>query len=54
VQTRPGERIAWFAGFAPSRAPEVIVTVLVPGRSGAEAAAPVAGQALKAYFAGAV
>lgn len=52
VQTRPGERIAWFAGFAPSRAPEVVVTVLVPGRSGAEAAAPVAAQALKAYFAG--
>lgn len=54
VQTRPGERIAWFAGFAPSRAPEVVVTVLVPGRSGAEAAAPIAGQVLKAYFAGVV
>jgi cell division protein FtsI/penicillin-binding protein 2 len=54
VQTERGERIAWFAGFAPSRAPDVVVTVLVPGRSGAEAAAPIAGQILKAHFAGAV
>jgi penicillin-binding protein 2 len=54
VQTRPGEHIAWFAGFAPSRAPQVVVTVLVPGRSGAEAAAPIAGQILESYFAGVV
>ena len=33
---------AWFAGFAPSRAPEVAVVVLVQGRSGGSDAAPVA------------
>lgn len=50
VQSGPGERLAWFAGFAPSRAPEVVVTVLVPGHSGAASAAPVAGQILEAHF----
>jgi cell division protein FtsI/penicillin-binding protein 2 len=54
VQTHPGEHIASFAGFAPSRAPDVVITVLVPGRSGADAAAPLAGQILETYFAGAV
>jgi cell division protein FtsI/penicillin-binding protein 2 len=54
VQTAPGEHIAWFAGFAPSRVPEVVVTVLVPGRSGAGSAAPLAGRILEAYFTGAV
>jgi cell division protein FtsI/penicillin-binding protein 2 len=50
VQTDPGLRIAWFAGFAPSRRPEVLVTVLTQGRSGAEAAAPIAGELLRDYF----
>ena len=54
VQMAPGQHIAWFAGFAPSRAPDVVVTVLVPGRSGAGSAAPLAGRILQAYFAGAV
>jgi penicillin-binding protein A len=50
VQTEPGLHAAWFAGFAPSRAPEVVVTVLTQGRSGAEAAAPIAGELLRGYF----
>lgn len=51
VQTDPGLRAAWFAGFAPSRKPEVLVTVLTQGPSGAEAAAPIAGKLLRHYFA---
>jgi cell division protein FtsI/penicillin-binding protein 2 len=51
VQTGPGLRAAWFAGFAPSRNPEVLVTVLTQGSSGAEAAAPIAGKLLRQYFA---
>ena len=43
---------AWFAGFAPSRAPEVVVTVLVAGRSGGADAAPIARRLLRHYFAG--
>ena len=52
VETAIGLRVAWFAGFAPSRAPEVAVTVLVQGRSGGADAAPVAGELLRAHFAG--
>jgi penicillin-binding protein 2 len=51
VQTETGLRAAWFAGFAPSRKPEVVVTVLTQGRSGAESAAPIAGKLLHRYFA---
>jgi cell division protein FtsI/penicillin-binding protein 2 len=47
-----GAHIAWFAGFAPSRSPEVVVTVMVQGRSGGGDAAPIAGQILEAYRAG--
>jgi cell division protein FtsI/penicillin-binding protein 2 len=50
VQTEQGIRAAWFAGFAPSRAPEVAVTVLVQGQSGGADAAPVAGRILRNYF----
>src|SRR5581483_5277757 len=50
VETAPGVRVAWFAGFAPSRAPEVVATVLVQGRSGGADAAPIAGQLLRNYF----
>lgn len=46
------ESIAWFTGFLPSRAPEVVVTVMLAGRSGGADAAPVAGQILAAYRAG--
>jgi cell division protein FtsI/penicillin-binding protein 2 len=41
---------AWFAGFAPSRNPEVVVVALVEGRSGAADAAPVAGEMLRKFF----
>jgi cell division protein FtsI/penicillin-binding protein 2 len=44
-----GDRIAWFAGFLPSRAPEVVVTVMLAGHSGGADAAPVAGEILEAY-----
>ena len=50
VQTESGPRAAWFAGFTPSRDPQVVVTVLTQGSSGADAAAPVAGQLLRHYF----
>jgi cell division protein FtsI/penicillin-binding protein 2 len=49
-----GEFIAWFAGFLPSRAPEVVITVMLAGRHGGSDAAPVAAQILKAWHAGRV
>jgi penicillin-binding protein 2 len=52
IRTPDGARIAWFGGFAPSRAPEVVVAVMVQGRSGGADAAPVAGKILAAYRAG--
>jgi cell division protein FtsI/penicillin-binding protein 2 len=52
VLTAAGEPIAWFAGFMPSRNPEVVVAVMLPGRSGGADAAPVAGRILAAYRAG--
>jgi penicillin-binding protein 2 len=43
---------AWFVGFAPRRNAEIVVAVLVQaGGYGAEAAAPVAQQIVKAYYA---
>jgi len=47
-----GASIAWFAGFAPSRAPEVAVSVMLQGRSGGADAAPIAGRILEAWRAG--
>jgi len=47
-----GARVAWFAGFAPSHAPEAVVAVMLQGRSGGVDAAPVAGRILAAYRAG--
>jgi len=44
-----GEQLAWFAGFMPSRDPEVVVTVMLRGRSGGGDAAPVAQRILQAY-----
>ena len=42
---------AWFAGFAPARAPEVAIAVLVEhGGSGGEAAAPIATAVLDTLF----
>jgi penicillin-binding protein 2 len=52
VLTSAGEPLAWFAGFWPSRAPETVVTVMVPGHSGGADAAPVARRILEAYRAG--
>ncbi|SPF36315.1 Penicillin-binding protein, transpeptidase [Candidatus Sulfopaludibacter sp. SbA4] len=52
VRTASGARMAWFAGFAPSRAPEVVVTVMLQGRSGGADAAPIAGRILQAWRAG--
>ncbi len=49
-----GEPIAWFAGFAPSRAPQVIVTVMLSGRHAGSDAAPVAADVLKAWKTGLV
>ena len=52
VRTRSGARIAWFAGFAPSRTPKVVVTVMLQGRSGGSDAAPIAGRILEEWRAG--
>jgi peptidoglycan glycosyltransferase len=51
-RTGDGAYVAWFCGFAPSRAPSVVVTVMVQGRSGGADAAPIAGRILEAHFAG--
>ena len=52
VRDSAGTHFAWFSGFAPSRAPRVVVTVVMQGRSGGADAAPVAGRILEAYRAG--
>jgi cell division protein FtsI/penicillin-binding protein 2 len=43
---------AWFAGFLPSRSPELVVTVLASGSSGGSDAAPVAARIVDAWRAG--
>jgi membrane peptidoglycan carboxypeptidase len=50
--TTTGAHVAWFAGFMPSRAPEVVVTVMLAGRSGGADAAPIAREILEAHRAG--
>ena len=52
VLTRSGAHVAWFAGFAPSRGPEVAVVVAVQGVAGGTDAAPIAGRVLGDYFGG--
>ncbi len=52
LRTVAGELVAWFAGFAPSREPRVVVTVMLQARSGGSDAAPVAGRILAAWQAG--
>jgi cell division protein FtsI/penicillin-binding protein 2 len=47
-----GEPVAWFAGFLPSGAPKVVLTVMLPGRSGGADAAPVARRIFEAYRSG--
>ncbi|HEX4170828.1 MAG TPA: penicillin-binding transpeptidase domain-containing protein [Bryobacteraceae bacterium] len=54
IRMDSGLHAAWFAGFAPSRRPEVVVTVLTQGTSGASAAAPIAGDLLREYFSNSV
>jgi peptidoglycan glycosyltransferase len=49
VHTDTGARIAWFAGFLPSRAPRAVVVVMLQGRSGGSDAAPAAGRILAAW-----
>jgi len=52
VIAESGAPIAWFAGFLPSRDPQVVVAVMLQGHSGGADAAPVAGRILEAYRAG--
>jgi cell division protein FtsI/penicillin-binding protein 2 len=52
VRMENGERVAWFAGFLPSRQPEAAIAVMLQGRSGGSDAAPVAAGMLEAYRAG--
>ena len=54
VRTADGKLVAWFAGFAPSRAPRVAVVVMLQGRSGGSDAAPVASRILAQWRAGRV
>ncbi|MCR4426567.1 MAG: penicillin-binding protein 2 [Firmicutes bacterium] len=51
AQAPPGDPHAWFAGWAPSSNPEIVVAVLVEqGGGGGSAAAPVARAVMEAYF----
>ena len=50
VLTSTRATVAWFAGFAPSRKPEVVIVSAVQGRSGGLDAAPIAGRILGAHF----
>ena len=47
--TGTGLRAAWFAGFAPSRGPQVVVVVATQGRSGGTDAAPAAPALFEKY-----
>ena len=51
-KTGSARQIAWFAGFAPSRAPEVVVVVMLHARSGGADAAPVAARLFRAWRTG--
>lgn len=50
--TQNGTRVAWFAGFMPSRAPKVVSVVMLSGHSGGSDAAPIAAEILSAYARG--
>jgi cell division protein FtsI/penicillin-binding protein 2 len=52
VRREDGAATAWFCGFAPSRAPSIVVAVMLQGLSGGADAAPVAGRILEAHLAG--
>ena len=49
IRAADGAPIAWFAGFAPSRAPKVAVVVMAQAKSGGADAAPIAASLLKIY-----
>jgi cell division protein FtsI/penicillin-binding protein 2 len=51
VRAADGAHVAWFAGFAPSRAPAAVVTVMLQGLSGGADAAPLGGRILQAHLA---
>jgi cell division protein FtsI/penicillin-binding protein 2 len=46
------EPVAWFAGFLPSSAPQMVLVVMLPGRSGGSDAAPIARRIFEAYRSG--
>jgi cell division protein FtsI/penicillin-binding protein 2 len=50
IVLRSGYPAAWFAGFAPSRQPRVVVVVVTPGQSGGADAAPIAAGLLKRFL----
>jgi cell division protein FtsI/penicillin-binding protein 2 len=50
VETSPGVHAALFAGFAPSRKPEVAAVVVTQGLSGGADAAPIAQKLLRDYY----
>lgn len=50
VLTSTGAKAAWFAGFAPSRQPQVAIVAVVQGRSGGLDAAPIASRMLARHF----
>jgi len=52
VRSSAGVPLAWFAGFVPSRAPEVVVAVVLQGYSGGSDAAPAGGRILEGWRAG--
>jgi penicillin-binding protein 2 len=43
------ELIAWFAGYLPSRSPEIVVTVMLSGKHGSSDASPVAHNVLETW-----
>ena len=49
IRAADGAPVAWFAGFAPSRAPKIAVVVMVQAKSGGSDAAPVAARILGHY-----
>lgn len=51
VRGSDGVHTAWFAGFLPSRDPDVVVAVMLHGNSGGSDAAPIAGRILDAWHA---
>ena len=50
--TAGGEPVAWFAGFFPSSRPQIVLAVMLRGRSGGADAAPVARRIFEAYRSG--